>query len=85
MLSYAHARPGRHSLWHALRVGRVPLRGRPWGPDDLTGGPVDDVFAGLRARAPGLVIERIEVTHAGDDDNLFFVGDERGFERVEAG
>lgn len=28
------------------------------------------------------MIERIEVTHVGDDDNLFFVGDGRGFERV---
>lgn len=58
------------------------MRGRLWGPSDVTGGPVDDVFAQLRAGVPGLVIERIEVTHAGDDDNLFFVGDERGFERV---
>ena len=64
------------------RMGRAALRGRPWDPSDLTGGPVDDVFARLRSDASGVVIERLEVTHAGDDDNLFFVGDERGFERV---
>lgn len=63
-------------------MGRAPLRGRAWGPGDLTGGPVDDVFAWLRSDVPGLVVERLVATHAGDDENLFFVGDERGFERV---
>jgi hypothetical protein len=63
-------------------MGRPPLRGRPWGPHDLTGGPVDQVFTRLRTEFPHLVVERVDVTHPGDDDNLFFVGDDRGFEHL---
>lgn len=32
---------------------------------------------------PGLVIERVEITHPNDDDNVYFLGDERGFGRVQ--
>jgi hypothetical protein len=46
------------------------MRGRPWGPDDLTGGPVDDVFAQVRVVVPGLVVERLQVNHPADDDNV---------------
>lgn len=48
--------------------------GVAWGPEDLTGGPIDDVFAALRARFGDLWVERLRVTHAGDDDNLWYLG-----------
>jgi hypothetical protein len=60
-------------------------RGRPWGPDDLIGGPVDEVFAAVRRAVPGLTVERLKVTHAADDDNVYFLGDERGLDRVQVG
>jgi hypothetical protein len=41
--------------------------------DHLSGGPVDAVFAALEARFPGVVLERLQVSHPGDDDNLWFV------------
>jgi hypothetical protein len=59
------------------------MRGRPWGPDDLTGGPVDEVFAQVRVVVPGLVVERLQVMHPGDDDNVYFLGDEHGLDRVQ--
>ncbi|WP_055588354.1 hypothetical protein [Peterkaempfera griseoplana] len=52
-------------------------------PDDLTGGPVDQVFSQVRRAVPGLVIERLAVTHAGDDDNVYFLGDEGIRDRVQ--
>jgi len=59
------------------------LRGRPWGPDDLTGGPADEVFARVRAAVPGVVVERLQVMHPGDDDNVYFLGDGHGLDRVQ--
>jgi hypothetical protein len=58
-------------------------RGRPWGPSDRTGGPVDEVFDQLRQHIPGLVIERLEVTWPADDDNVYFIGDEHGLDRIQ--
>lgn len=46
---------------------------RPWGPADRTGGPVDGLFDQLRERIDGLMVERLEVTHAADDDNVWFL------------
>ena len=57
---------------------------RRWlGPDDLVGGSLDEVFAGVRRAVPGLIVERLRVTHPGDDDNVYFLGDERGPVRVQ--
>ena len=58
-------------------------RGRPWGPDDLTGGLLDEVFAQVRAVVPGLVVERLEVKYPVDDDNVYFLGNENGLDRVQ--
>ena len=64
-------------------MGSVTSRGRPWGPDDLTGGPVDEVFARVRVVAPGLVVGRLRVRYPVDDDNVYFLGDEHGPDRVQ--
>ena len=48
--------------WHG-GMGSFASRGRPWGPSDLTGGPVDEVLARVRAVVPGLVVERLQVAH----------------------
>jgi hypothetical protein len=64
-------------------MGSFARRGRPWGPGDLTGGPVDEVLARVRAVVPGLVVERLHVAHPADDDNVYFLGDERGLDRVQ--
>ena len=44
-----------------------------WGADDMTGGPLDDVFASLRKSFPGLRIERLAVANPADDDNLWYL------------
>jgi hypothetical protein len=49
------------------------MRGRPWTILDRTGGPVDDVFDQIREHVPGLLIERLEVKHPADDDNMYFL------------
>jgi len=59
------------------------MRGRPWGRDDLTGGPVDQVFALVRGVVPRLVVERLQVMHPGDDDDVYFLGDEQGLGLVQ--
>ena len=64
-----------------MDMGR--MRGRPWGPDDLAGGPIDQAFAQVRAVVPRLVVERLQVMHPGDDDNVYFLGDEHGLDRVQ--
>lgn len=57
---------------------------RRWlGPDDKVGGSLDEVVAGVRRVVPGLIVERLSVTHLGDDDNVYFLGDERGHDRVQ--
>jgi hypothetical protein len=57
--------------------------GRPWGPGDLTGGPLDEVLARVRAALPWLVVERLEVRWPGDDGNVYFLGDERDTSHVQ--
>jgi hypothetical protein len=59
----------------ADRKGRTVGRGGvAWGPGDLTGGPIDEVFDALRARFADLWIERLRVTHPADDNNLWYLG-----------
>jgi hypothetical protein len=59
------------------------MHGRPWANPDRTGGPIDDVFDQLREHLPGLIIERLEVTHPADDDNVYFIGNDNQFDRVQ--
>lgn len=58
-------------------------RGRPWAGEDRTGGPVDDVFDQLRRHIPGLIVERLKATYPADDDNVYFIGDEHGPDRIQ--
>jgi L-amino acid N-acyltransferase YncA len=67
----------------AERVKRIPARGRPWLATDRTGGPFDAVLEQLHREHPQLVVERLDVTHPGDDDNVYFLGDEHGLDRVQ--
>jgi hypothetical protein len=46
---------------------------RTWKADDRTGGPIDEIFAGLRAEFRDLVIERLLDTYPTDDDNVFWL------------
>ena len=48
-----------------------------------TGGELDFVLDSLRAQRPGLIVERLTVTHSGDDDNVYFIGDEGKFDLVQ--
>lgn len=64
-------------------MGRASGRTRSWASGDLTGGPVDQVFAQVRRAVPGLVIERLAITHAGDDDNVYYLGDGSVRDRVQ--
>ena len=59
------------------------MRGRPWGPDDRTGGALDQLVDELRGRIEGLVVERLQVKHPADDDNVFFLRDGRGSDEVQ--
>ncbi|WP_457033225.1 hypothetical protein [Kitasatospora sp. P5_F3] len=63
------------------------IRGRVWGPADRSGGPLDDVVDGARRVLPGLRVERLQVTHPGDDDNVYFlsVGSGVGCVQVDSG
>jgi len=45
--------------------------------------PIDQVFDHLRREIPDLVVERLQVTHAGDDDNVYFVGDGSRRDRIQ--
>jgi len=58
------------------------MRGRPSTNADRTGGPIDEVFSQLCDQVPGVIIERLEVTHPADDDNVYFIGDQHQFDRV---
>jgi hypothetical protein len=58
-------------------------RGDRWTAADRTGGPVDEVFDQLRERVSGLTIERLQVTHPADDDNVYFIGDQHGPGRIQ--
>src|SRR5690606_4801797 len=46
---------------------------RTWGLDELTGGPLDAIISALRTEFPDLRVERLQVTHPADDDNVWFV------------
>lgn len=46
---------------------------RRWTETDRTGGPIDEVFDGLRPEFPNLVIERLEMPHPGDDTNVYWL------------
>jgi len=48
-----------------------------------TGGPFDCVLDELRRCVPGLVVERLVVSHRADDDNAYFIGDQDGRGRVQ--
>jgi hypothetical protein len=50
------------------------VRGRTWQSTDRTGGPLDEVFDDVRRHVPDLLIERLNVAHAPDDDNVYFLG-----------
>jgi hypothetical protein len=64
-------------------MGSAVDRRRWLGPGDLIGGSLDEVLAGVRRVVPGLIVERLSVTHPGDDDNVYFLGDERGLDQVQ--
>ena len=59
------------------------MPGRPWSAGDRTGGPIDDLLDALRTQIPGLIVGRLEVTHPGDDDNVYFIGDDFGEDFVQ--
>jgi hypothetical protein len=48
-------------------------RGTPWGPNDVTGGPVDELLMALRNSFDGLKVERLSVAHLADDNNVWFI------------
>lgn len=56
---------------------------RPWGEDDLTGGPLDVVLQRVRASVPDLVVERLVVMHPNDDDNVYLLGNATGRDLVQ--
>ncbi|MDK9501308.1 hypothetical protein QEZ40_000586 [Streptomyces katrae] len=58
-------------------------RTRSWGQGDLTGGLVDQVFAQVRQAVLGVIIERLAVTRASDDDNVYFLGEGAVLDRVQ--
>ncbi|MGW6618372.1 hypothetical protein ACWGA0_33575 [Streptomyces erythrochromogenes] len=56
---------------------------RSWEHGDLTGGPVDQVFAAVRQAVSGVIAERLAVTRASDDDNVCFLGVGTVLDRVQ--
>ena len=64
-------------------MNRPSSRGRPWTASDRTGGPLDELLDQLRTRIPGLIVERLQVTHRTDDDNVYFIGDEHQRDRIQ--
>ncbi|MER7843448.1 hypothetical protein ABTZ03_05795 [Kitasatospora sp. NPDC096077] len=56
---------------------------REWSPDDLTGGPLDDILREARRTAPGLRVRRPTVPHPGDDDNVYVLTVGSWEERVQ--
>lgn len=49
----------------------------------MTDGPVDQVFAQVRQAVPGVIIKRLAVTRASDDDNVYFLGVGTVLDRVQ--
>jgi hypothetical protein len=64
-------------------VTRPPLRGRPCTAADRTGGPLDQILDELHTQIPGLVVERLQQPHPGDDDNVYFLGIGSDLDRVQ--
>jgi hypothetical protein len=48
-----------------------------------TGGAVDQLLPALARAIPGVSIERLQVTHAGDDDHLWYVWSMRPAEPIQ--
>jgi hypothetical protein len=51
----------------------VTSGGRPWMETDRTGGPIDEVFDGLRSEFQNLVIERLVPPYPADDSNVYWL------------
>jgi hypothetical protein len=66
-----------------MPVNHPSPRDRRWSATDRTGGHVDQVLDQLRQLVPGVIVERLQVTHPADDDNVYFVGDEYGRDRIQ--
>jgi hypothetical protein len=64
-------------------MNRPSSHGRPWTASDRTGGPLDELLDQLRSRIPKLVVERLQVTHPADDDNVYFIGDEHQRDQIQ--
>lgn len=64
-------------------MNRAPLRGRPWSANNRTGGPLDQVLDELRGHVPHLIVEGLQQPHPGDGDNVYFIGDPSGLDRVQ--
>ncbi|MFB7911595.1 hypothetical protein ACFC1T_34700 [Kitasatospora sp. NPDC056076] len=60
-------------------------KGRLWGTADRSGGPLDAVLGGARRLLPGLTVERLQVTHPGDDDNVYFLSIDSSCVQVDSG
>jgi hypothetical protein len=50
---------------------------RVWLPTYRTGGPLDTVLEEVRRRRPGVVVERLQLSYATDDDNVYFLSDDQ--------
>jgi hypothetical protein len=48
-------------------------KGIQWEPSHKVGGPIDVIIERLRAIFPALLVERLIVSHPGDDDNVWFI------------
>lgn len=46
---------------------------RTWTETDVTGGPIDRVFAWIRSNAPEAGIDRLVTARPSDDDNVWFI------------
>ena len=73
------------NAWAAMLalVTRTPSRGIRWTPGRRTGGLLAEGFDAVRGQVPGVIIERLTVTHLGDADNVYFIGDAGGLDRVQ--
>lgn len=47
--------------------------GKIWSANDRTGGPLDQVLDAVRARVPGVEVERLVCKWPGDDDNVYWL------------
>jgi len=58
-------------------------RGRTWTASGRTGEPLAEPLDQLRQLIPGLIVERLQVTHPADDDNVYFIGDQKRLDRIQ--